>query len=140
MPKTIMIIAGEASGDLHGSSLASSLKTIEPNLRLIGMGGEKMIKAGVESCQNIEDLSVIGLGEVLSNLSKFKAVFRFLVGKLDSEKPECVVLIDYPVRQRGQKKKYTGHLLHKPTDLGMAKGADQDSQEGRREDDSHLRL
>ena len=96
MPKTIMIIAGEASGDLHGSSLASSLKAIDPDLRLIGMGGEKMIKAGVESYQNIEDLSVIGLGEVLSNLGKFTAVFRFLVGRLDSEKPDCVVLIDYP--------------------------------------------
>ena len=55
-----------------------------------------MIKAGVESYQNIEDLSVIGLGEVLSNLGKFTAVFRFLVGRLDSEKPDCVVLIDYP--------------------------------------------
>ena len=96
MPKTIMIIAGEASGDLHGSSLASSLKAIDPDLRLIGMGGEKMIKAGVESYQNIEDLSVIGLGEVLSNLGKFTAVFRCLVGRLDSEKPDCVVLIDYP--------------------------------------------
>ncbi|MDP2942308.1 MAG: lipid-A-disaccharide synthase [Candidatus Omnitrophota bacterium] len=96
MDKTIMIIAGEASGDLHGSSLASSLKAIDPDLRLIGMGGEKMIKAGVESYQNIEDLSVIGLGEVLSNLGKFTAVFRCLVGRLDSEKPDCVVLIDYP--------------------------------------------
>jgi lipid-A-disaccharide synthase len=96
MPKTIMIIAGEASGDLHGSSLAASLKTMDPGLRLIGMGGEKMIKAGVESYQNIEDLSVIGLGEVLSNLGKFTAVFRCLVGKLDSERPDCVVLIDYP--------------------------------------------
>lgn len=94
--KTIMIIAGEASGDLHGSSLASSLKAIDPDLRLIGMGGGKMIKAGLKSYQNIEDLSVIGLGEVLSNLGKFTAVFRCLVGRLDSEKPDCVVLIDYP--------------------------------------------
>jgi len=96
MPKTIMMIAGEASGDLHGSGLAASLKAIDPDLRLIGMGGEKMIKAGVESYQNIEDLSVIGLGEVLSNLGKFMTVFRCLAGKLDSEKPDCVVLIDYP--------------------------------------------
>lgn len=94
--KTIMMIAGEASGDLHGSSLAASLKAIDPGLRLIGMGGEKMIRAGLESYQNIEDLSVIGLGEILSSLGKFTAVFRFLVGKLDSERPDCVVLIDYP--------------------------------------------
>ncbi len=96
MPKTIMMIAGEASGDLHGSSLAASLKAIYPGLRLIGMGGDKMVKAGLESYQNIEDLSVIGLGEILRSLGKFKAVFRLLAEKLDSERPDCVVLIDYP--------------------------------------------
>lgn len=96
MPKTIMMIAGEASGDLHGSNLVLSLKALEPGLRLIGMGGGKMIKAGLESYQNIEDLSVIGLGEILSRLDKFKAAFRLLAGKLDSEKPDCVILIDYP--------------------------------------------
>lgn len=96
MHKKIMIIAGEVSGDLHGGTLASSLKESEPNLRLIGLGGEKMMRAGVESYRNIEDLSVVGLGEVLSNLKKFKEVFRLLVEKLDSEKPDCVVLIDYP--------------------------------------------
>lgn len=91
-----MIIAGEASGDLHGGALASSLKELRPDLRLTGLGGEKMMRAGVESYRNIEDLSVVGLGEVLSNLKKFKAVFRLLAEKLDSEKPDCVVLIDYP--------------------------------------------
>ncbi len=91
-----MIIAGEASGDLHGGALAASLKELEPDLRLTGLGGEKMMRAGVESYRNIEDLCVIGLGEVLSNLKKFKEVFRLLVEKLDSEKPDCVVLIDYP--------------------------------------------
>lgn len=91
-----MIIAGEESGDLHGGALASSLKELEGSLRLIGLGGEKMMRAGVESYRDIEDLSVVGLGEVLRNLKKFKAVFRLLVEKLDSEKPDCVVLIDYP--------------------------------------------
>ena len=96
MHKTIMIIAGEASGDLHGGALAYSLKEMEPSLRLIGLGGERMMRAGVESYRNIEDLSVVGLGEILSNLKKFKAVFRLLVEGLDMEKPHCVVLIDYP--------------------------------------------
>lgn len=91
-----MIIAGEASGDLHGGVLASSLKELDPSLRLIGLGGEKMMYAGVETYRDIEDLSVVGLGEILRNLKKFKAVFRLLVEKLNSEKPDCVVLIDYP--------------------------------------------
>ena len=96
MPKKIMIIAGEASGDLHGSSLALALKELEPSIELIGMGGEKMVKAGLRSFQDIKDLSVIGLLEILSSIGKFKAAFNLLAGKLDSEKPDCVVLIDYP--------------------------------------------
>ncbi|MDD4879882.1 MAG: lipid-A-disaccharide synthase [Candidatus Omnitrophica bacterium] len=96
MPKKIMIIAGEASGDLHGSSLALALKEIEPDVKLVGMGGEKMVKAGLQSFQDIKDLSVIGILEILSSLKKFKDAFNLLVRKLDSEKPDAVVLIDYP--------------------------------------------
>lgn len=96
MRKTVMMIAGERSGDLHGGILAACLKQMQPNLRLIGLGGEKMMHAGLESYRNIEDLSVVGLWEVLSNLGKFRALLRLLVEKLDSEKPNCVVLIDYP--------------------------------------------
>lgn len=96
MPKKIMMIAGEASGDLHGSSLALALKELKPGVELIGMGGEKMVEAGLRSFQDIRELSVIGFLEVLSNLKKFKAVFRLLVKKLDDEKPDVVILIDYP--------------------------------------------
>jgi lipid-A-disaccharide synthase len=96
MPKKIFIIAGEASGDLHGSSLISEIKRLSPDTGFVGMGGPLMVRAGVRSFQDISELSVIGLGEVLSSLEKFKAVFRMLVKKLEDEKPDCVVLIDYP--------------------------------------------
>lgn len=96
MPKKIMMIAGEASGDLHGSSLVLALKELEPGVKLIGMGGEKMVGAGLQSFQDIRELSVIGFFEILISLEKFKAAFNVLVGKLDSERPDCVVLIDYP--------------------------------------------
>ena len=91
-----MMIAGEASGDLHGSSLALALRELEPGVKLIGMGGDKMVEAGLQSFQDIQELSVIGFLEVLSNLKKFKAAFNTLVEKLASERPDCVVLIDYP--------------------------------------------
>lgn len=91
-----MIIAGEASGDLHGSGLVLALSELDPEVKLIGMGGQLMVKAGLSSFQDIKELSVIGLLEVLSNLGKFTAAFDLLVGKLESEKPDCVVLIDYP--------------------------------------------
>lgn len=96
MRKTIMIIAGEASGDLHGSNLIAALKNLESDIRFIGMGGNKMIQSGLESYQDIRGLSVIGLMEILSNIAKFRAAFRLLAKKLDSEKPDCVILIDYP--------------------------------------------
>ncbi|MFA6356946.1 MAG: lipid-A-disaccharide synthase [Candidatus Omnitrophota bacterium] len=96
MPKKIFIIAGEASGDLHGSNLVLALKGLSPDTVFSGMGGPLMVKAGVRSFQDISELSVIGLGEVLSSLGKFKAVFRMLVEKLEEEKPDCVILIDYP--------------------------------------------
>lgn len=96
MNKTIMIIAGEASGDLQGAVLSYALKETSPELNLTGLGGENMSLAGVKIYRNIEDLSVVGLFEVLSNLKRFRAVYRLLTEKLDSEKPDCVVLIDYP--------------------------------------------
>jgi len=96
MPKKIFIVAGEASGDLHGSSLISEIKRISPDTAFIGMGGPLMAGAGLRSFQDISELSVIGLGEVIASLEKFKSAFRLLAGKLDAEKPDCVVLIDYP--------------------------------------------
>ena len=96
MSKKIMIIAGEASGDLHGSSLALALKEFNPGVELIGMGGQMMARAGVRSFQDIRELSVIGILEILSRLKKFKTAFNALVSKLDSEKPDAVILIDYP--------------------------------------------
>lgn len=96
MPKKVFIIAGEASGDLHGSNLISEIRKILADTVFIGMGGPLMVKAGLCSFRDISELSVIGLGEVIASLDKFKSVFRLLAGKLDSEKPDCVVLIDYP--------------------------------------------
>ncbi len=96
MPKKIFMIAGEASGDLHGSNLILAMKEISPSSVFEGMGGPLMVEAGLCSFQDTTDLAVIGLGEVLVSLKKFKKVFRDLVKKLEDEKPDCVVLIDYP--------------------------------------------
>ncbi len=94
--KKIFIIAGEASGDLHGSNLILALKELSSSFVFEGMGGPMMVKAGLHSFRDINDLAVIGLGEVIGSLKKFKDVFRGLVKKLEEEKPDCVVLIDYP--------------------------------------------
>ncbi|MCX5656860.1 MAG: hypothetical protein NTZ48_01285 [Candidatus Omnitrophica bacterium] len=94
--KNIFIIAGEASGDLHGAHLIDALKRIDSNLDFYGAGGHLMQKAGVDLYYNLANISVVGFWEVIKNLKKFKAVFRLLYEKLDELNPDVVILIDYP--------------------------------------------
>jgi lipid-A-disaccharide synthase len=94
--KTIFIVAGEASGDLHGAHLARALKRLNPQIRLCGAGGKLMQNSGVEIFYNFVDLAVVGFFEVLKNLGKFKAIFKFLCQRLDEVKPDAVILVDYP--------------------------------------------
>ncbi len=95
-PKKIVIIAGEASGDLHGSCLLRELKKINPNLDIFGIGGDKMKKEGVELIFHIDRLSIMGFWEVLKNLSYIKKVMKTLVSAVETKKPHLAILIDYP--------------------------------------------
>lgn len=112
MPKTIFMVAGEASGDLHGAYLAQALKKLNPEIKLCGAGGLLMQNSGVEIYYNFVDLAVVGFWEAIKNLKKFQAIFRFLCSKLDESNPQAVILIDYPgfnlrfakkVKERGLK-------------------------------------
>ncbi len=94
--KKIFIIAGEASGDLHGSLLAKAIKKLDSSIKLFGMGGEKMRQAGVEIIFDSPALAVTGFIEVLKHFSKFKEAFNLLLKKLGDIRPDCVILIDYP--------------------------------------------
>jgi len=91
-----MVIAGEASGDLHGGYIIQNLLKLNPNIQLIGTGGNKLAANGVKLYYDVKDLAVIGFWEVLKRYSYFKQVFNDIVAKLDEEKPEAVLLIDYP--------------------------------------------
>jgi len=66
--KTIMIIAGEASGDMHGASLVREMLKINPTLNFYGIGGNKLREEGVELLANASDMAVVGLTEVVSKL------------------------------------------------------------------------
>ena len=94
--KKLFLIAGEPSGDLHGANLARSLKELSPNIELLGMGGEKMHAAGVRLIENITPLAVVGFTEVVKNLARFRRIFNRLTRELARQKPDAVVLIDYP--------------------------------------------
>lgn len=91
-----MVIAGEASGDLHGGYVVEELKKKYPELELFGTGGKRLEAAGVELYYRAEELAVIGLWEVLKHYKFFKSVFNHLLEVLDEKKPDAVLLVDYP--------------------------------------------
>lgn len=94
--KRIMIIAGEASGDLHAARLVDALKSINPHIEIFGIGGKKMKEAGVELIYDIVDLAVVGFIEVLKHLGTFKKIFKRLLLVLETKRPDVVILVDYP--------------------------------------------
>ena len=91
---TIMIVAGESSGELYGSLLAKALKSKWPDVHIMGVGGEKMSEAGVELISSISD--AFGLTEAISAFGKIKAAFNKTVEALKQCRPAVLVLIDYP--------------------------------------------
>ncbi len=91
-----MIVAGEASGDMRAAGLARALKQLDPTLRLSGIGGDYMRQAGVECFADITQLAVIGIVEVIKNLSRIKKVFDQTLKQIDTTHPDCVILVDYP--------------------------------------------
>lgn len=94
--KKIMIIAGEASGDLHGSKLAQAIRELSPDVEISGIGGDRMAGAGVRLYYDIVDLAVIGFAEVLKNLKILRHIFNSLLATIDNDPPDVIVLIDYP--------------------------------------------
>ena len=93
----VLIIAGEASGDLHGSNLLRAAAESAPQLQFFGVGGERMAAAGCRIVFPSEELSVMGLVEVLGQLPRLLARFRQLKAiLLGDERPDLLVLIDFP--------------------------------------------
>lgn len=92
----IMVVAGEASGDLHGSHLAAELKKREPDLELFGMGGPMMAHAGVELLYDPTAISAIGFIEVLRSVQILRRVLSRFAEELEKRRPDCLVLIDFP--------------------------------------------
>jgi lipid-A-disaccharide synthase len=96
MSKKLFIIAGEPSGDLHGSNLIKALRRQLPDVEIVGMGGDLMRQSGAKLFYDIKDISVIGFAEVIKKLSLYKKIFKELSERLEVEKPDAVILIDYP--------------------------------------------
>ncbi|MDA8137389.1 MAG: lipid-A-disaccharide synthase, partial [Desulfobacteraceae bacterium] len=95
-PKTIVMIAGEASGDLHGAHVVQALKKRQSNLFICGMGSQAMKAAGAKVVISADELSVVGITEVFSKLPQIIKAMRRLKHLLTSLKPDLLILIDFP--------------------------------------------
>jgi lipid-A-disaccharide synthase len=93
-----MLIAGEASGDTLGAELAKALRAEKAGeeLQFFGAGGPKMAAAGVNLAFDLSAHAVVGIWEVLKNYGKFKSFFDQLLALAAEQKPDYVILIDYP--------------------------------------------
>ena len=94
--KKILLVAGEASADLHGSHVVRELKRIDPSVHMYGIGGEELRRAGMAILFDARDLSVVGIVEVVSRLPHIRKVFNTLKRQIEEAPPELLILLDYP--------------------------------------------
>ncbi|MBU1767203.1 MAG: lipid-A-disaccharide synthase, partial [Candidatus Omnitrophica bacterium] len=94
--KLIMLIAGEPSGDLHGANLMRNLKKVDNSLDFIGAGGKKMEQEGLIGITDMDSLAVVGIKEIFGKYASLKQAFRRLTEIIENNKPDCLILIDYP--------------------------------------------
>ena len=90
------IIAGEASGDLHGSNLVASIRKKDPGAKIRAWGGEKMRRNGANVVKNYHDLAFMGFVEVLMNLKTILKNFNICKKDITEFNPDALILIDYP--------------------------------------------
>lgn len=94
--RRIMIVAGEASGDIYGADLVQKALLLDPGVHFFGIGGSRMREAGVTTLVDSADMAVIGLVEVFRHFSVISSAFLTLKRLLQTDPPELLILIDYP--------------------------------------------
>lgn len=94
--KNILIIAGEASGDMHGANLVRELLNIDLGIRFFGIGGDMMKDAGVKISHHAREMAIVGIFEVINKLSLIRKAMNDMADLMDTVRPDAVILIDYP--------------------------------------------
>ena len=94
--EAVMIVAGEASGDMYGATLTAEMAALLPGTRFFGMGGDCMRKAGVETLVDANEMAVMGIVEVVGHLPVILKNFHILKQRLLTDPPRLLILIDYP--------------------------------------------
>lgn len=96
MSPSLLVIAGEVSGDMHAAAVVRELRRRDPGLHVWGVGGDRLREEGAELLYDARDMAVMGLPEVLRKYGFFKKVFRHLVRETQARRPDGVLLVDYP--------------------------------------------
>jgi len=94
--KSLFLLAGEPSGDLHGAHLVAEIRRRHPDWYLWGVGGDKMAAAGCDLWQNAREWAVMGFVEVLRSIQVFRRRLNDLTSEIEQRRPDRVILIDYP--------------------------------------------
>ena len=94
--KPILVIAGEASGDLHGAEILRALRARCPEARIIGVGGSLMTPFLDRKLADVRDLAVVGFVEVLRHLPQLRRLFGQILAAAAQEDIGAALLIDYP--------------------------------------------
>ncbi|MBI4800647.1 MAG: lipid-A-disaccharide synthase [Desulfarculus sp.] len=92
----VVIVAGEASGDAHAARLIQALRQLEPGLEVSGVGGPALEAAGARLLYRAEDLALVGVSEVFGKLKLIWEALRGLSQHLKAERPDLVILVDFP--------------------------------------------
>jgi lipid-A-disaccharide synthase len=94
--KKILVVAGEASGDLHGAHLVEAVRQTDPEVYFYGIGGAHLEQKGMKLLYHSQALSVVGVTEVFLKLISILKALKGLKESLDREMPNLIVLIDFP--------------------------------------------
>ena len=94
--RSVLVIAGEISGDMHAAQVVRALQARDAGLTFFGIGGDELRAAGVEILHDVREMAVMGLAEVLRRYGFFRRVFREMVELAAARRPDAVLLVDYP--------------------------------------------
>jgi len=92
----LLVVAGEASGDLHAARLLSELARLVPGLHAFGVGGDELLAANLEPLAHSRELGVVGISEALSVLGRAREVFARLLAEAEKRHPDAALLVDFP--------------------------------------------
>ena len=90
------MVAGEVSGDLQGAHLMEAILHIDPKVQFFGIGGDRLERMGMRLLYHSQSLSVVGITEVLFKIRSILKALRRLKKSLDQERPDLIILIDFP--------------------------------------------